>query len=194
MSLNGSLTRWLADESQRAIQALPPAEKQKILQGAWRTIVGTDDPIKDQPNQGIKVEGQGDYTVILTISAIKSDQGETPVVANKREFAGYTHGYNHSHFAKRARAILAAIRKANKDGKKVELIPDTETVAYALAACAAAEKGSVKTIVAPAPKVQFEDITSYRHPQFVPGAIKYGGFSGLHEVVKGNGTEVVTQF
>ena len=42
---------------------------------------------------------------------------QTPTVRNRREYAGYTHGYNHSVFARRTHDILSLVAMAGKQSK-----------------------------------------------------------------------------
>ncbi len=182
------LTRWLADESDKQLAAMSADERGETVRAAWQTIVGIDDPIAPAGEvEWIKVSGDGDTTT-LTLSA-PPVINETPTVANKREFAGYTHGYNHSVFAQRARTVLAQIRAANAGGR-IEIVAANGSEPIALAAVAAAEAGQVNSLRLGDDDFRFADITSYRDPNFVPGAVKYGDLPGLVEAVKSAATEV----
>lgn len=182
------LTRWLADESDKQLAAMSADKRGETVRAAWQTIVGIDDPIAPAGEvEWIKVSGDGDTTT-LTLSA-PPVINETPTVANKREFAGYTHGYNHSVFAQRARTVLAQIRAANAGGR-IEIVAANGSEPIALAAVAAAEAGQVNSLRLGDDDFRFADITSYRDPNFVPGAVKYGDLPGLVEAVKSAATEV----
>ncbi len=183
------LTRWLADESDKQLAALAPEQRGEVVRSAWQTIVGIDDPIAPATEVAwIKTSTEGD-TITLNLSAPPAME-KTPAVANPREFAGYTHGYNHSVFAQRSRQVLAHIRAAQAEGKKVQVIAEAGSEAIALAAVAAAETGAVTSVQIAGDDFRFADITSYRDANFVPGAVKYGDFPGLVEAVRSVGTEV----
>ena len=183
------LTRWLADESDKQLAALSPKKRGKLIRAAWKTIVGIDDPIAPAGKVAwIKSSTQGDTTTI-TLSAPPAMK-ETPTVANPREFAGYTHGYNHSVFAQRARQVLAHIQAAASDGNKVAVVATADSEPIALAACAASDADTVTSVQIADDDFRFVSITSYRDPNFAPGAVKYGDLPGLVEAVKAGGTEV----
>ncbi len=186
------LTRWLADESDKQLAALSAEERGEVVRAAWQTIVGIDDPIASATDVAwIKVSKEGD-TATITLSAPPAMK-ETPTVANPREFAGYTHGYNHSVFAQRARQVLAQIRAANGAGKKVEIVAVDGAEPIALAAIAAAEAGQVNSLRLANDDFRFADITSYRDANFAPGAVKYGDLPGLIEAVGKSDTVVVIE-
>lgn len=180
------LTRWLADQSDQQLAALSPEKRAATVRAAWQTIVGIDDPIAPASEVAwIKVSTAGDTTT-LTLNAPPAMK-ETPTVANPREFAGYTHGYNHSVFAQRARQVLAQIRAA---GNKVKIVAAAGSEPIALAAVAAAESGQVASLKIAADDFRFADITTYRDQNFVPGAVKYGDVNGLVEAIRASGTAV----
>lgn len=183
------LTRWLADESDKQLAALAPKERSEVVSAAWQTMVGIDDPISAGGNADWIQSGARGGSVTITLGKLAAMK-ETPTVANKREFAGYTHGYNHSVFARRARQVVAQIQAAAGAGKKVEIVAQSGTEAIALAACAASESGAVKSVQLAADDFRFSNITSYRDANFVPGAVKYGDLPGLIETARARGTEV----
>ena len=183
------LTRWLADESDKQLAALSMKERSELVRSAWQTIVGIDDPIAAAADLPWIKAASSDGITTITLSAPPAMK-ETPTVANKREFAGYTHGYNHSVFAQRARQVLAHLRAARAEGKRVKVVADSGSEPIALAACAASEEGSVESVQIADDDFRFADITSYRDPSFAPGAVKYGDLPGLVEAVKEGGTEI----
>lgn len=106
---------------------------------------------------------------------------EQRVVKNPREFAGYTFGYNHSLFAQRVHDILtlvAFVRNEEHAPKEVQLLGvhgGGPLVAAARAvAGAAVDRAAVDTA-----GFRFASVTSYRDPNFLPGAVKYGDLPAL---------------
>ncbi|MCG8600165.1 MAG: alpha/beta hydrolase family protein [Verrucomicrobiales bacterium] len=183
------LTRWLADQSDASLAALPKMERAELVAQAWQILVGIDDPVTvDENATWISSRRESDRT-ILSISA-PPEITETPVVENKREYAGYTHGYNHSVFARRARQVLSRITSTQRSGNKITIEAAPGTEAFALAATAAAEPESVGQLTLDDDSFRFADLTSYRDPDFIPGAVKYGDLPGLVEAVKERGTKV----
>lgn len=123
-----------------------------------------------------------------------SDETQTPVVANKREFAGYTHGYNHSVFARQVHDTLALIVLAggllNEDLRKpVHLVGEGNAGVVAAAARALAGEAIDKSILDRS-DFRFADIKSYRHPMFIPGAVKYGDLPGLLDLLPEESTKL----
>ncbi|MDF1860381.1 MAG: acetylxylan esterase [Verrucomicrobiales bacterium] len=184
-----TLTHWLADQSDQQLAALSPEERAKTVAEAWQILVGVDDPITDDGTANwISVES-ADGISTISLGALP-EMKETPVVENKREFAGYTHGYNHSIFANRARTLLARIRTARQRGDTVILFAKDGSEPIALAAAAAAEPGAVKKISLGSDKFRFASIASYRDVDFIPGSVKYGDLPGLIETSVTRGTTV----
>ncbi len=183
------LTGWLAEQSDQQLVAMSPEERAKTVAAAWRILVGVDDPITDESIVNWMTIRSTDGICLISLEATPEIK-ETPVVENKREFAGYTHGYNHSVFANRARVLLARIRSAREDGDTVILSARGGSEPIALAAAAAAESGAVKQISLGSDQFRFANITTYRDADFVPGSVKYGDLPGLIEAVSARGTTV----
>lgn len=103
------------------------------------------------------------------------------VVGNPREFAGYTFTYNDTLFARRVHDVLTLVTYIKDDEhapKRVNLVGFNGAgpiVAAARVICgsdidrAAVDSGGFR----------FSTITSYRDPQFLPGAVKYGDVPAL---------------
>ncbi len=121
--------------------------------------------------------GQGEFL------ADGNSPAKTRTVANKREFAGYTHGYNHSLFARRTHDILTLIAFARKTAPnaKIRLIGTNGAGIHVAAACAVAGD-ALDSATAETGGFRFAAIKSYRHPDFIPGAVKYGDLAGLLSV------------
>ena len=119
---------------------------------------------------------------------------QTPTVRNRRQYAGYTHGYNHSVFARRSHDILSLIALAKKQSKlPVHLLATAG--AAPLAAVARALSGSAlsKALLETA-DFTFADIKTYRHPDFIPGAVKYGDLEGLLDLLPKESIRTVKTF
>jgi dienelactone hydrolase len=109
----------------------------------------------------------------------------TAVVANPREFAGYTHGYNHSLFAQRAHDVLsvATFLRNTKVGshpspQRILLAASGDAGPVALAARALAGKAIDRAWIE-TDGFRFGNITDYRDPMFLPGGAKYLDMEGL---------------
>ena len=110
---------------------------------------------------------------------------QTPVVSGTREFAGYTHGYNHSLFAQRTHDVLTAVHFLRT--AKIGTHPSPSSVAIvglgdigpiAVAARAVAgtaiDKAAIETN-----GFRFGNLLDYRDVNFLPGGSKYLDLPGM---------------
>lgn len=110
---------------------------------------------------------------------------QTRVVENPREFAGYTHGYNHSLFAQRVHDVLSLVTFLRNT--KVGSHPNPESVVLAgrgeagpIALAARALAGSaVDRAAVNTNGFRFGKVLDYRDPMFLPGGSKYLDVPGL---------------
>ena len=180
------LTRWLADQSDQQLAALSDPQRAEVIATAWQTILGLDDPIPPATAPLANASGQ----VVITVKQNPVRPKQTAVVENKREVAAYTHGYNHSWFARRARAVYAQIHEAKRQRQKVKVVAEPGTEAIAVAAAVAGAPGLVTSIHLPSDTFRFADVTSYRDANFVPGAVKYGDLPGMIKTLRQRGTTI----
>ena len=123
-------------------------------------------------------EGKGSGA-IRPVLFRQSRKGPTEKVANSREFAGYTHGYNHSRFARQVHDLLSVIAYLDsKHEKTIEIHVGKGFEAQAIVASYLAG-GSIKKVVVESSDFRFSEIVDYRDPRFLPGAIKYGDLDFL---------------
>ncbi|MBL9182879.1 MAG: acetylxylan esterase [Verrucomicrobiaceae bacterium] len=170
---NGRVVIWLDDNGKSGLQS----DDVKKLVAAGSAVVGAD----------------------LLFQGVK----ETRVVANPREFAGYTHGYNHALFAQRVHDVLSLVTFLRNT--KVGSHPNPKTVCLAafgaqtgpIAVAARALAGNaVDRAAVDTHGFRFGKVLSYRDPMFLPGGSKYldlPGFiklNGSHALwLKGEGKE-----
>ncbi|MFO1481914.1 MAG: acetylxylan esterase [Verrucomicrobiaceae bacterium] len=111
---------------------------------------------------------------------------QTRVVANPREFAGYTHGYNHALFAQRVHDVLSIVTFLRNT--KVGNHPNPKTVCLAafgaqtgpIAVAARAIAGeAVDRAAADTHGFRFGKVLDYRDPMFLPGGAKYRDLPGF---------------
>jgi dienelactone hydrolase len=106
-------------------------------------------------------------------------------VANPREFAGYTFGYNQPLFCQSVHDVLTLVRFLRKATVGSHPHPDSVVVAgfgdagpIVLAARAVAGD-AIDRAAASTDGFRFADIDDYRHPLFLPGGAKYLDVPGL---------------
>jgi dienelactone hydrolase len=111
---------------------------------------------------------------------------QTRVVANPREFAGYTHGYNHALFAQRTHDVLTLVTFLRNT--KVGDHPSPKTVCLAafgaqtgpIAVAARALAGeAVDRAAVDTHGFRFGKVLDYRDPMFLPGGSKYLDLPGM---------------
>lgn len=110
---------------------------------------------------------------------------QTRVVENPREFAGYTHGYNHALFAQRVHDILTLVTFLRNT--KVGSHPSPDHVALAgwgetgplVIAARGLAGAAVDRAAADTNGFRFGKILDYRNPGFLPGGAKYLDVPGL---------------
>jgi len=110
---------------------------------------------------------------------------QTRVVENPREFAGYTHGYNHALFAQRVHDVMTIVTflRNTKVGTHpspdhVSIVARGQTGPIALAARALAGSAIDRAAVETG-GFRFGKVLDYRDPNFLPGGAKYLDLPGL---------------
>jgi dienelactone hydrolase len=157
-SWNGQAVVWLDDSGHAAVR---DAEAKRLVQAGF-TVLGAD----------LLLQGGEPVT-------------QTPVVANPREFAGYTHGYNHTLFASRVHDVLTLVHFLRT--AKVGSHPNPSVVHLAgwggtgpvVLAARAICGDAVDRAAADTGGFRFSKLLDYRDPRFLPGAAKYLDVSGL---------------
>ncbi|MHB1081278.1 MAG: acetylxylan esterase [Prosthecobacter sp.] len=155
---NGRVVLWLDDSGQAALKN----EQVKKLVQSGVAVLGAD----------LLFQGGTPVT-------------QTRVVGNKREFAGYTHGYNSTLFAQRVHDVLTLVTflrnthvGSHPSPKDVTIAAWGGTGSIALAARALA-RDAIDRLAADTRGFRFGQLLDYRDPQFLPGAAKYLDTPGL---------------
>ena len=123
-----------------------------------------------------------DHAVIPVLFRQYQD-GPTEKVSNSREFAGYTHGYNHSRFARQVHdllSVIAYLRAQTKQPIKIHAMQGFEAQAIVASYLAG---NLINKVVVESSNFRFSQITNYSDPHFLPGAIKYGDLDFLIQVL-----------
>ncbi len=115
--------------------------------------------------------------VLLTGEYLPAEAQVTPPV--HRQFAGYTYGYNRPLIAERARDILTVVALARRgETKAVHLAATREAGPWMLLARGLLADDVQKTQADPG-HFSFAGLTRTNDPDFLPGALRYGGLGGL---------------
>jgi len=161
---NGRAIVWLDDDGRTSLRSadgtLKPAVEKLVQSGA--TVLGADLVLQN--------EGPGK---------------QTRVVANTREFAGYTFGYNHSLFSQRTHDVLTMVRFLRN--AQVGTHPKPSNVAVAgwgrtgpIVAAARAMAGSaIDRAAVDTNGFRFGQLLDYRDEMFLPGGAKYLDLPGI---------------
>ena len=105
----------------------------------------------------------------------------TPKVANPREFAGYTLGFNHSIFACRVHDVLNAVaylRGREPQTRRLDVVALDDTAAVAIAARVLGG-AAVDGLAVNTRGFRFGKLEEFRHPNFLPGGAKYDDLPGM---------------
>ena len=173
---NGRVVIWLDDNGKSGLQN----DDVKKLVAAGSAVVGAD--LFFQDGEPVK---------------------ETRVVANPREFAGYTHGYNHALFAQRVHDVLSLVTFLRNT--KVGSHPNPKTVCLAAfgpqtgpiaTAALSMLPGAIDRAAIDTHGFRFGKVLNYRDPMFLPGGSKYLDLPGFLKLagpcalwLKGEGKE-----
>lgn len=162
---NGQVVLWVDGAGKRGMfddAGQPRAEVRRLLDGGV-SVVGAD------------LFQQGEF--------LPGNQPlqEQRVVKNPREFAGYTFGYNHTLFARRVHDILtllAWVRNDEHAPKAVHAI-GVNGAGPLVAAARVVAGDALDRVAVDTEGFRFATLTSYRHPAFLPGAVKYGDLPAM---------------
>jgi len=165
----GRAVVWVDDAGKSALFAgdgsVVPAVKKLVDAGV--TVVGAD-----LLHQGeFQADGQ----------ALK--QGR--VVANPREFAGYTFGYNHAVFAQRTHDVMTLVKLLRSANGALPAKPTSVAVAgwRSTGPVVAAARGllgaEIERAAVDTGGFRFGKVLDYRDPNFLPGGSKYLDLPGM---------------
>ncbi len=156
-----------------------PAGKQALFDAEGRPIAAAR-RLLDAGAAVLAVDllGQGEFTDDGAPVGRQPFHGEQ---RNWHLFAGYTFGYNHPMFAQRVHDLLSAVAFARSEAfgaKRVMLLGVNGAGRWVAGACAqagdAVEKAALDTT-----GFRFAPLVEFDHPDFLPGAVKYGDLPGL---------------
>jgi len=167
---SGQVVLWIDALGKASLlneQGVPVEAAQRLLD-AGHSIIAAD------------LFGQGEWTPDgLPVQ-------EQRVVKNPRQYAGYTFTYNSTLFVQRVHDVMTLIALTQTgDWKSADVVllgrPGAEPIAAAAAAMAGPD--DLTELRLADDQFRFDGITSYRDPNFVPGAVKYGDLPGLLTLV-----------
>lgn len=155
---NGRVIVWLDDSGKAALRN----ERVRQLVQSGATVLGAD--LLLQGGEPLK---------------------QTRVVANPREFAGYTYGYNRALFAQRTHDVLTLVTFLRN--ARFESHPSPQSVAVAgwggtgpiVAAARSLAGAAIDRAAVDSGGFRFAKLLDYRDPRFLPGGAKYLDLPGL---------------
>lgn len=151
------------------------------LDGGGKSHLFGDDGKPSAPVQKLLSLGDAVASVDLFLTGEFLQQGKTaerPHVNAK--YAGFTFGYNPTLLADRVHDVLTAVADLRKSGEfsDIVLIGTGHAGPPALFA-AGFLRDQVGTVIADACGLSYEKLPPANDPNFLPGALKYGGLGGL---------------
>ncbi|MFT4556066.1 MAG: dienelactone hydrolase [Planctomycetaceae bacterium] len=162
---NGDVVIWIDGQGKRGLFTESGDARNEVVRllDAGATVVSAD------------LFGQGEF--LGSGEPLTQQQ----VVANPREAAAYTYCYNDTLFVQRVHDVLTLISWVGNDEhepKRLNLI-GTNGAGPIAAAARLVAGNSVTKLAVDTKGFRFGDLTSYRHPDFLVGAVKYGDLPGL---------------
>ena len=162
---NGRVTVWLDGKGKDGLFDLtgkPVKEVMKML-GEGTSVVGVD------------LFGQGEFLAEGKL------QVKARVVENPREFAGYSFAYNHTLFARRVHDVMSLIVWVSgfEEEKPQEVMVVAKGGIEPVTLAALSQVNGVRSVSLESDRFRFVDLKSYRNPNFLPGAVKYGDLPAL---------------
>ncbi|HND52241.1 MAG TPA: alpha/beta hydrolase family protein [Pirellulaceae bacterium] len=109
---------------------------------------------------------------------------KTPQVANNRQFAGYTNGYNPSVAAERVRDVLTVVsfvRNFEAKPSRVDLVA-LDGLGPVAAVARAQARDAIDAAVIDTAGFRFANVPDIQDPNFLPGGGKYGDVPGILSV------------
>ncbi|MFA6543131.1 MAG: hypothetical protein WCS99_01815 [Limisphaerales bacterium] len=166
---SGRAVVWLDDSGKAALFNADGSVKPEVkkLVDAGATVLGAD------------LFFQGEFT--------KDGQPakQNRLVANPREFAGYTYGYNHPLFAQRVHDVLTLVKYLRSYDAPQHQKPASVDVAGfgragpVVAAARAVAREGIDRAAVDTGGFRFGKLLDYRDANFLPGGAKYGDVPGL---------------
>jgi dienelactone hydrolase len=162
---NGRAIIWLSEKGKAALFAddgSPAPEVKQLVDGGAAVI-------------GVDLLYQGEFL------ADGQPVTKNRAVANPREFAGYTYGYNHALLAQRAhdvQTVVAFVKLVGEPPRSVEVLALDGTgpvAAVALSNCG----GAVNRAAIATHGLRFGKLMDYLDVNFLPGGAKYGDLPGF---------------
>ena len=193
---NGDVVVWLDGKGRAAVandQGEPTMLVQKAL-NAGAAIAGIDLMYQDWMSTTTGLDDNvakvnGDLAIGRkedgTLEAHRARAVGDPEGWNQQA-ASYTYGYNHPIFAQRTHDVIALcefIAKHERMPKRIFLVGSSGAGSHALAAAAILHTRNADIplagVAVDLQSFNFENILDVRHPDFMPGAVRYGDVTGL---------------
>ena len=165
----GKVVVWLDDAGKNSLYNADKTLKAEVMElvKAGTAVMGAD------------LFAQGDFLKDKKLS------GQNRTVANPREFAGYTYGYNHPLFAQRAHDVMtmAKFLKTAKIGSHPQPssvgVAGFGSVGPVVLAARALAGDAIDRAVVDTQGFRFGKILDYKDAMFLPGGSKYLDVPGL---------------
>jgi len=127
---------------------------------------------------GVDLFQQGEF--------LKAPLKQTRRVGNIRQYAGYSFGYNHTVFARRVHDVMTLLTWVKGFEEEKPEVVNLYGIGSAgpIAAAASSQVGGLNNVVIGNTDLRFANLKSYRHPDFLPGAVKYGDLPALSKISK----------
>ncbi|MEZ6053811.1 MAG: acetylxylan esterase [Planctomycetaceae bacterium] len=168
---NGRVVLWFTDEGKNGLlDGDKPIKSVQELLDAGVTVASAD------------LFGQGEFNADGKPPAHQQMWFQQDGKSGWQTFVGYTFGYNHPIFVRRAHDVLTMLaftRRHEKQPKAIDLVGIGNEAGPVVVAARSQAGDAVSTTSVDLGNFSFGDLTRTDDPMFVPGAVKYLGVDGL---------------
>jgi dienelactone hydrolase len=176
-SAEGLLLRGVVRDPERGIRVAASF----LYPPRWdgRVALWLDD--REAPGEEVRLLARAGVAVIQS-RLFAPDAEENPVVKNPREAAAYTYGYNPTRFARRVEDAALLIRYARAQGDypvRFLAVAGVQGLAPIAAAVRVLAGDAVDRVAMERTDFRWAALRDWRHPDFLPGATRYGDLPGL---------------
>lgn len=143
------------------------------------------EPLSSEISDEVKNLAEAGFKVIKgEVFATAENAEQFATLKVNRKYPGYSYCYNEPLITERVQDILAVMQAIpTPEGKKATLLGDGAAGLWTLLAASVTQPERCDEIIIDLENFRFRDIDSISDPNLLPGALKYGGVSGLASLI-----------
>lgn len=151
----------------------------------------TGEPIAAAPSQEVQTLVNSGLTVVTAELFLTGDAEEAAAYKVDKKYPGLSYCYNKPLVTERVRDIIAVVKAIPvEDGKRKILVGDGAAGVWTLLASSVLDSSVVDEVFVDLEGFTFAGIESVDDPNLLPGALKYGGLTGLSRLIHAKSLKV----